>query len=120
MYIDIGRSHHPLSKMCHIPQSLYDLKLISGITNIRQRQIYTTISFKTMNLHASQFISYRYLVVLIPHPFFKICSTDFRSRKYSFVKGRYGDLAITIDDVLFNLDQWFWIIIHRKNPILNL
>ena len=52
--------------------------------------------------------------------FFKYLSTDFRRRKYIFVKGRYGDLATTIDDVLFNLDQWFWILIHRKKTLLNL
>ena len=38
----------------------------------------------------------------------------------AFVKGLYGDLAITIEAVPFNLDHWLWIIIHNMNNLVNL
>ena len=36
----------------------------------------------------------------------------------AYVKGWYGDLAITIKDVLFNLDWWLGILIRHMNTLV--
>ena len=38
----------------------------------------------------------------------------------AFAKGGYGDLAITINVVLFSLYWWLWIIIHYTNTLVKL
>ena len=38
----------------------------------------------------------------------------------AFFKGRYGDLAINIDAVPFNLDMCLQILIRHTNPLSNL
>ena len=59
------------------------------------------------------------LVDLIPPQICLRCFHIFQDYKISLLsKILYWDLKITIEDVLFNLYRWWWIIIHHKNPLV--
>ena len=65
-----------------------------------------TISNNIIQIRASKYILYINLVVLIPpQNIFKLFPQIIGLENIVFVKGRYGDLEITIKTVLFNLDR---------------
>ena len=61
------------------------------------------------------------LVVLIPiQNMFKMFPHISVLENIAFVKGQYWDLSIAIEAILFNLDRWWWSLIHHTNTLANL
>ena len=89
---------------------------MSEIPNTRQGQPHTSISNKTIHIHLYQFILYIDLVGLIPlQNMFKMIP-----QKISiFSKAGIGIFQITIEAVIFNLYQYWQIIIHHVDPLVN-
>ena len=89
---------------------------MSDILNTIQSWPHIMIYGKTMHLCISKFTLYKIIVVLIPlQNIFKMFPQISGLENISIVKLRYGDLAILIKDIMFNLHLWLWIIIHCKN-----
>ena len=82
---------------------------------------HTTSYNNIVLLNLYQCIFYRNLVVLIlPQNMFKIFPHIVGLENSNFVKGRYEDVAVTINKVIFNLDWRLWIIIHLMDNFLNI
>ena len=57
---------------------------------------------------------------ILPQNRFKIFPQISGLENIDFVKGLYGDLAINIKVVPFNLYRWLRILIHKTNTLINL
>ena len=93
---------------------------MSEITNTRNRSPQNTISTKKTQLHLSLLFYTEHLVGLIlPKNMFKMFPQISGLKNIALVKGWHWDLVITIEDVLFNLDQSWWILIQLTNILVN-
>ena len=102
-------------KTCHITRYFSSIKPMEDMFNTRQRWSHTTIYNNKIQLHLSQFQCRNSVVLIPPQNMVKILRHILRVEIYSFSEGQYGDIAITIMDVIFNLDWWF-----RGYVVLNL
>ena len=74
-----------------------------------------------MQLQLYKCVLYINLVVLIPpQSMFKMFPQTSGLENIALFKGGYGDIAITIDEVLLSLDWWLLIITDHMNPLVKI
>ena len=110
----------PRSPIRNTPHSMSRVFCKTKVGNCQNKTEDTTDHYLQQDNATSGLSTYfiQLFVIFNPTPkHVEYVSTYFRTRKYCFFKGRYRDLTITIEAVLFNLDRWLCIFINHMDSL---